>query len=109
VKNICIIDEFGELIVAIVKGEDKIDLSKIKSLLGAKKLRIATAEEILQLSGYICGGVPSFGYKAIFLIDSKVIENSIVYTGGGSPNSLVRISPATLLRANNGQVVDIRK
>lgn len=109
VKNICIIDEQGQLIVAIVKGEDKTDLSKIKSLLGVKKLRTATADEILEHSGYICGGVPSFGYKATFLIDTRVMENTIVYTGGGSQNSLVRISPKVLLDANGGQVVNIRK
>ncbi|MDF2547012.1 MAG: hypothetical protein K0R93_1910 [Anaerosolibacter sp.] len=109
VKNICILDEQGQLIVAIIKGEDKMDLSKIKNLLGVKKLRTATADEILQHSGYICGGIPSFGYEAIFLIDTKVMENTIVYSGGGSQNSLVRMSPKALLDANNGQVVDIRK
>jgi prolyl-tRNA editing enzyme YbaK/EbsC (Cys-tRNA(Pro) deacylase) len=109
VKNICMLDDQDHLIVAIVKGEDKTDLSKIKTILGVKKLRTATADEILKHSGYICGGVPSFGYKATFFIDTKVMDNAIVYTGGGSQNSLVRISPHDLLNANGGQVTDIRK
>ena len=109
VKNICILDEHDRLIVAIVKGEDKTDLSKIKTLLDVKKLRTATADEILKHSGYICGGVPSFGYKATFFVDAKVMDKAIVYTGGGSQNSLVRIAPHTLVDANGGQVADIRK
>ncbi|RKD34685.1 aminoacyl-tRNA deacylase [Thermohalobacter berrensis] len=109
VKNICFIDEQNNLIVAIVKGEDKVDTSKIRKLLNIKKVRPAKPDEILQKTGYICGGVPSFGYEAIYLVDSKVMDKDIVYSGGGSQNALVRISPQELLKANDGQVVDINK
>jgi prolyl-tRNA editing enzyme YbaK/EbsC (Cys-tRNA(Pro) deacylase) len=37
------------------------------------------------------------------------MEKDFVYTGGGSEYSLVRISPAELVRANSAQVVNIRK
>ena len=49
------------------------------------------------------------GYEAIFLIDPKVMEKETVYTGGGSENSLVLISPPELQRANQGRIVRIRK
>ncbi|KXG77096.1 aminoacyl-tRNA deacylase [Thermotalea metallivorans] len=109
VKNICLIDEHDNLIVAIVKGEDKVDPAKISKLLNIKKPRTAKPEEILEKTGYICGGVPSFGYAAVYLIDAMVMEKDIVYSGGGSQNSLVKISPQELLRANGGKVADIRK
>ncbi|MEK6858196.1 MAG: YbaK/EbsC family protein, partial [Nanoarchaeota archaeon] len=83
--------------------------TKVGVVLNVPRPRLATPEEILEKTGYPCGGTPSFGYSAIFLIDSKVIEKEIVYSGGGSENSLVKISTKELQRVNDGRVVNIRK
>jgi len=84
IKNICLIDSQGNLIVAIVKGEDKASMKRVAKALNIEKPRLATPEEILEKTGYPCGGVSSFGYQAKFLIDPRVMEKEIVYTGGGS-------------------------
>ena len=109
VKNICMTDSDGNLIVAIVKGEDRASTSRIGGILNTERPRIANAEEILEKTGYPVGGTPSFGYPARFLIDPKVMEKESVYTGGGSEHSLIRISTRELVRANGGQIVRIRK
>jgi Cys-tRNA(Pro)/Cys-tRNA(Cys) deacylase len=109
VKNVCLIDDNGNLIVAIVKGTDRASTKKIGNALNIAPPRTATPEEILEKTGYPCGGVPSFGYPAQFLIDPRVMEMDVVFTGGGSPNSLVKTSPATLQKANKGLVTKIRK
>lgn len=109
VKNICMIDNNGNLIVAIVKGEDRASTSRVAKALNIERPRAATAQEILERTGYPCGGVPSFGYKALFFIDTRVMEKDVVYTGGGSPNSLVKISTSGLQNANNARIVRVRK
>ena len=109
VKNICMIKPSDGLIVAIVKGEDRASPQKIGKLLGIPTPRLATPGEILALSGYPCGGTPSFGFSALFLVDERVLERHIVYTGGGDENALMRVSPSELLRANGGRVADIRR
>jgi Cys-tRNA(Pro)/Cys-tRNA(Cys) deacylase len=109
VKNVCMIDSKGNLIVTIVKGEDRASTSRVGKTLNIERPRIATAEEIVEKTGYPCGGIPSFGYRAIFLIDPKVIEKEILYTSGGSENSLLRMSSKELLKANNGWVIRVRK
>ena len=109
VKNICMIDSNGNLIIAIVKGEDRASTSRVEKALNIEKPRIATPNEILQKTGYLCGGTPSFGYNAKFLIDPKVMEKEFIYTGGGSENSLVKISTKELQKANNGDIVRVRK
>lgn len=109
VKNICMVDSQGNLLVAIVKGEDRASTSRIAKILNIERPRIATPEEILEKTAYPCGGVPSFGYKAIFLIDPKVMEKEIIYSSGGSESSLLRISPEDLQNANNGRIIRIRK
>ncbi|MEM2121545.1 MAG: YbaK/EbsC family protein [Candidatus Woesearchaeota archaeon] len=108
IKNICFIDDKGEIIVAIVRGNDGISSSKIMKLLSTN-IRMMTPEEIIEKTGYPCGGVPSFGFKALFLIDKKVMEKDFVYTSGGSENSLIKISTKQLQNANNGRIADIRK
>ena len=109
VKNICMINQKGDLVVAIVKGEDRVSILRVGAILGVDKPRMATPEEILQKTGYPCGGTPSFGYDAIFLIDERVMEKEMVYAGGGSESSLIRISTMELQKTNHGRIVKIRK
>ena len=109
VKNICMLDSDGGLIVAIVKGEDRVSTSLVGKALGIEKPRTATPGEIQQKTGYPCGGTPSFGYHAKFLIDPKVMEKEVVYSGGGSEKSLIKISPLELKRSNGGEIVRVRK
>jgi len=109
VKNICLVNDDDQLIVAIVKGEDRVSTKKIGKVLNCDRPRIANESEILSKTGYAIGGVPSFGYDAIFLVDEKVMENDIIYTGGGTSKSLIRITPSELLKWNNGKLVKIRK
>lgn len=109
VKNICMIDNNNNLIIAIVKGENRASTSKVGKVLNIDTPRTANENEILEKTGFPCGGVPSFGYKAIFIIDPKVMEKEFIYTGGGSPYSLVKISTKELQNINNGLISRIRK
>jgi len=109
VKNICFIDSDDNLIVAIVKGEDKVSVAKVAEILNIKKPRPATPAEILEKTGYPCGGTPSFGYPATFLVDTRVMEKETIFTGGGTENSLLKITATELLKANGGKVVNIKK
>jgi prolyl-tRNA editing enzyme YbaK/EbsC (Cys-tRNA(Pro) deacylase) len=109
VKTICLLDSDGQLITAVVKGEDRVSVSRIAKTVEREGLRLATPAEILGKTGYPCGGIPSFGYQAMFLIDPKVMEREIVFTGGGSENALVKIRTEELIRANQGTVLRIRK
>lgn len=109
VKNICMIDELNRLIVTIVKGEDRASTTRVGKALEIEKPRLANEEEVIERTGYPAGGVPSFGYEALFLIDPKVTEQDVVYTGGGSPFSLIKVAVNEMLRANGGQVTRVRK
>ena len=109
IKSICLLDSNGQLITAIVKGEDRVSVSRITKTLQRDGLRLATPDEILEKTGYPCGGTPSFGYQAMFLVDPRVMEREYVFAGGGSETSLVKINTGELLRANQGAILRIRK
>jgi prolyl-tRNA editing enzyme YbaK/EbsC (Cys-tRNA(Pro) deacylase) len=108
VKSICLIGSCG-LIVAIVSGNDRASTERVSKALNSDKPRIAIVEEVLEKTGYPCGSTPPFGYYATFLIDPKVMEKDIVYAGGGSQNSLIKIRAREMQRANQGIVVRVRK
>ncbi|MFH1520093.1 MAG: YbaK/EbsC family protein [Candidatus Micrarchaeota archaeon] len=108
IKSICTVDQNGNFFVGIVKGEDKVDISKIQNF-AKLKLRIAKPDEMLEKTGYPCGGTPPFGFTAIFLIDQRVMEKEFVYGGGGSQTALLKISTKELQKANHGQIVEIKK
>lgn len=110
VKNICLITPDGRLVVAIVRGEDRVSPALVAEALGLEgKPRLATAEEILARTGYPMGGTPSFGFDALFVMDEHAFEKPVVYTGGGSPSALACANPYELLRANRGLTAAIRK
>jgi prolyl-tRNA editing enzyme YbaK/EbsC (Cys-tRNA(Pro) deacylase) len=109
IKNICLLDSKENLIVAIVKGENNVSTKRIAKTFGIERPRLAKPNEILDKTGYPCGGVPSFGYNAKFLIDPRVMEKDTVYSGGGSEKSLIRIPTEELVKANEGEIVRIRK
>ncbi|MEW6282391.1 MAG: YbaK/EbsC family protein [Candidatus Eremiobacterota bacterium] len=109
IKSICMIASDGTLVVAVVKGEDQASTSRVGKHLGQERPRTATPEEMLELTGYPCGGTPPFGFPARYLVDPRVLETGTVLGGGGSPRSLVRLASAELVRANGGTVTRVRR
>ena len=109
VKNVCFITPIGTLIVAIVNGKNNASGKRITKALNIENIRLATPGEILKLTGYPCGGLPSFGFNALFVVDPKVLESEQVYTGGGTETSLVQIKTDTLVKLNQAKVVRIRR
>ncbi|NYT13865.1 MAG: hypothetical protein GKC01_05070 [Candidatus Methanofastidiosa archaeon] len=109
IKSICMVDSKSNLIVAIVKGEDRASTSRVSKSLNIQQPRIASPEEMLEKTGYPCGGTPPFGYNAIFLIDPKVMEKEMVYGGGGSERALVKVSTSELKRLNKGKIIRVSK
>ncbi len=109
VKSICMVDDSGKLIVGIVGGEDRASTSRVAKVLNIGAVRVATPDEVFLKTGFPCGGTPSFGYSATFVMDPKVAEKEFVYMGGGSETSLVRIKPSEIIKGNHGEIVRIRK
>ncbi|MDP5275548.1 aminoacyl-tRNA deacylase [Chengkuizengella axinellae] len=110
VKNVCMVDDTDRLIVAIVKGEDRASTSRVYKVLNLDhRPKLASEEEVFRRTGFPVGGVPSFGFNALFLVDLKVLEKDYIYTGGGSTQSLIKIETGELLKVNSGKVFRIRK
>lgn len=109
VKSIVMVDREGNVIIGIVKGEDRVSTSRVGKVLGIDRPRIASPDEILGLTGFPLGGTPGFGFKATFLVDTRVLEKEKVYLGGGSEYALTYMPTDELVRVNRGRIARIRK
>ncbi len=110
VKTIVLAHDKGYAL-AIVEGTKHVDLEAIKALLETHKVRLATPEEVEQVTGYSVGGVPPISiYGTPTLIDEGVLTHAWVVAGGGDKNSLLKIQTRDILEhAYEPTVVHVAK
>jgi len=109
IKSMVFSDETDIPLVFILKGEDRLDNRKVSEISGVKKIRMAKPDEILELTGYPLGGVPPFGFQGSFFIDKGVLEKDIVFAGGGSGNSLLKVPVEEILQTTGAEIVDVKQ
>ena len=75
-----------------------------------RKLKIAGPDEVLQFAGFRVGTVPPFGHPNPLstFVDSGVLEQQILYAGGGSIDTLLKIESTELLRVTKGGSADLQ-
>src|SRR6266487_4622305 len=71
VKSICLVDAGGSAIIVILKGEDRVSISRVAGARAIKPPRLATARGRLGRSGCPCGGTRSGYEKATYRIEPR--------------------------------------
>jgi prolyl-tRNA editing enzyme YbaK/EbsC (Cys-tRNA(Pro) deacylase) len=101
----------GQPVLVIANGTARIDHRALAARFGVsrKKVRLATPEEVWQLTGFEVGALPPFGGRAslLTLLDRQVLEQAEVYAGGGAEDTLLRLAPATILAVSAAEVADL--
>lgn len=99
----------GRPYLVIANGDAPISYRQLAAHFGIsrKRIRMASPEEVLALTGYPAGGVPPFGLRTPLpvLMDPGVLKQEVVYGGGGDDHTLVRIAPAELQRVTQPALV----
>jgi Ala-tRNA(Pro) deacylase len=95
---------------AVVPASQRLDLHKIRELLGDKQARLASEEELVfAYPMYELGAVPPFGVPAgdRVLLDQRLAQHDFVVLEAGSHNESVRLKVADLLNLSGAEVEDI--
>ncbi len=92
--------EKNKPITVIIEGNKLISFKKVRRFLKIKEIRLGNYKEVLEKTGYPIGGVPPFGYNAIFLINKEATKKDEVLCGGGSKKSLLKIRVGEILKAS---------
>ncbi|MFZ5817281.1 MAG: YbaK/EbsC family protein [Bacillota bacterium] len=99
----------GEPVLVVTAGDRRVDRQKVKALLDRGKVVIASAEEVLAVTGFVAGGVSPVGLKQAVevLLDQSLQRFEEIWAGGGVPEALLRIAVADLPRATGGRFADV--
>ena len=101
-------------VVVIGNGERRIDKKALGRHFGLnpKRVKLASAEIVIDLLGYAPGGVPPFGHRHNLpvLVDQAVVDladwdNGRIFGGGGDDHSMLELTVADLLRIHQPQIL----
>lgn len=87
--------------MVLVAGPAQVDWKKLRQLVGRSRVRMATEEEVLEVTGYRVGTVSPFGLKNQIkvLVDASVLNEEEISTGSGVRDIAIILKSADLCRA----------
>jgi Cys-tRNA(Pro) deacylase len=112
VRSILFRLEEGKYILALVAGPEQISWRALRRFLGQSRVTMASAEEVLAVSGYAIGAVSPFGLPSPLpvLVDESVLTPEEVSIGSGERGVTVILRTADLARAlGDAPVVQLRE
>lgn len=91
----------GEFVMVLVAGREQVDWKKLRQLVGRSRIRMATEEEVLEVTGYRVGTVSPFGLKnqIRMLIDTSVLKEEEISLGSGVRNMAIIMKSTDLRHA----------
>jgi prolyl-tRNA editing enzyme YbaK/EbsC (Cys-tRNA(Pro) deacylase) len=98
-------------ILVLMSGPNKVDIKKIKRMLGARKVKMADPGYVYEYTGYRIGGVPPVGYpeKPKAFIDEDVFLYDTLWAAAGSEHSFFPVGPLELARLASAEKADLKK
>jgi Cys-tRNA(Pro)/Cys-tRNA(Cys) deacylase len=90
----------AEFVMVLVAGREQVDWRKLRQLVGRSRVRMATEEEVLEVTGYRVGTVSPFGLKnqVRILIDESVLREEEVSIGSGARQMAILMKSADVHR-----------
>jgi len=99
----------GAPLVALLSGADRLDIERLREVVGASAVRRASGDEARRASGFAIGGVPPLGHAGPLevLMDRRLLEHAVVWAAAGRPDAVFAIASADLLRASGARLADL--
>lgn len=100
----------GELVLAYVSGSNRLDESKLATAAGGLRCARVDADAVRAATGFPIGGVPPFGHvtRLPVFVDPDLLRYDQVWAAAGTWHDVFPLSPAELVAASGGAVVDLK-
>ena len=101
----------GRPVLVIANGLTRVHRKQLADALAMsrRRMKMADGQQVEAITGYPIGAVPPFGHpqRLDTLLDQGVLQEEVVFGGGGEINALMRVTVPELQRATCGRIVDI--
>lgn len=108
VKTMLLMDKNGKIVVAVLPGDRRLDLKRLKKLLKVKNLRFVDRETIEQRLGLVAGAIAPiaalFDGMTVF-VDPSVYAEDLVDISSGDPRAGLELKSEDLQTLLKGSVV----
>ena len=86
-------------VMAVVAGDKELDLVKLKSIIKAEKLGMASSDEVKKVTACGIGSVPPFGnlFSLDTFVDESVLKNEFIAFNAGSHTTSLMITSKALV------------
>ena len=110
IKSLVFMIEDRPLLV-INNGTARVDRKKLANLLGVgrKRVKFASAEQALTITGFVVGSMPPFGHRQMLrtLVAPAITRLDLIFGGGGDVDAMMRLTSIDLLRVTGAEVTDV--
>lgn len=92
-------------VLVVIPGDRRLSLEKVKGAVGAGKTRLASRQEVQQVTGYPVGAVSVMGFRqggVLTFLDRRVLDLDEVIISSGRPEAGIALSPDALMEALEG-------
>lgn len=89
-----------EFLMVLVAGPAQVDWKKLRQMVKRSRIRMATEQEVLEVTGYRVGTVSPFGLRnpVRILIDESVLKEDEISVGSGVRGTAIVMKSADLRR-----------
>ena len=96
--------------MVLMAGRDQIDWKKLRQIVKRSRVRMATEEEVFEVTGYRVGTVSPFGVKTQvrMMIDASVLKEDEISIGSGIRNTAIIMKSTSLRHAlGDAEIVSV--
>ena len=110
VKTLVFEADTGERVLVMLGGDQNAVSGHLKRAIGSCNVRLASAEAVIEATGYEIGSIPPFhwqppGFRSF--IDASLMEKEALGVGAGVWGHEIMIAPENLVKASGAAVVNL--
>jgi len=100
-----------EFIQAIIGGDQRIDLKKLRNHLNSKNIALASPDEVLEKTGCTIGSVPPFGilFNITVYIDESLLKKEHIVFSAGTHTDSITMKPEDYVKIIGPKILDLKK